>query len=220
MHAQAYTPPPHAPLNYLYSDSDLVVTEKPSGLLSVPGRGADKSDCLISRVQLDYPDAQIVHRLDMETSGLMVLARHAEAHRRLSILFQDRIVKKRYVAVVDGLLAADRGTVELPLITDWPNRPLQKVDFSIGKPSTTHYRVMSRDFRLEATRVELSPFTGRSHQLRVHLLALGHPILGDALYATAPARAKAGRLLLHATRLEFPHPLGGDRLSFDCPASF
>jgi tRNA pseudouridine32 synthase/23S rRNA pseudouridine746 synthase len=150
----------------------------------------------------------------------MVLALGAEMHRRLSIAFQDRRVEKRYVAIVDGALAADEGSIDLPLITDWPRRPRQKVDHELGKPSLTHWRRESFDPVLAATRVALEPETGRSHQLRVHLMSIGHPILGDALYAPPTARAKAERLLLHADFLAFAHPHSGERLSFACPPPF
>ena len=204
----------------LHADSALLVVNKPSGLLSVPGRGADKQDCLITRVQADYPDALIVHRLDCDTSGLLVLARGKDMHRRLSIQFQDRHVAKRYVAVIDGELAPGCGEVNLPLNVDWPNRPLHIVDFKTGKASLTLYRVLSCDAVEHSTRVELTPETGRTHQLRVHMQALGHPILGDSLYATPAARAKAERLLLHAEFLSFAHPESGEPLDFFCAPDF
>src|SRR5512139_1038736 len=181
------TIPCHAPdVKPLYVDDALLVVDKPSGLLAVPGRGADKQDCLSARVQARYPDALIVHRLDMATSGLMVIARGAAAQRQLSKAFAAREVKKRYIAVVAGRLHAppeNWGTIDLPIIVDWPNRPLRIVDHHHGKPSLTRWRVLGHDEAGPATRVELEPVTGRSHQLRVHLRALGHPILGDALYA-------------------------------------
>ena len=212
---------PVAPgFDLLHADAALLVVNKPSGLLSVPGRGADKLDCLITRVQADYPDALIVHRLDCDTSGLLVLARGKEMHRCLSIQFQDRQVDKRYVAVVEGELAPASGEVNLPLNVDWPNRPLHIVDFKTGKPSLTLYRVLSYDAVEHCSRVELTPETGRTHQLRVHMQALGHPILGDSLYATPSARAKADRLLLHAEYLAFAHPENGEPLNFTCAAGF
>ncbi|MFZ2268666.1 MAG: RluA family pseudouridine synthase [Azonexus sp.] len=214
-----YLPPADTGLTPLFVDATLLVVDKPAGLLSVPGRGADKADCLASRIQVQFPDALIVHRLDMSTSGLLVLARGEEMHRLLSKLFRDRLVDKRYLAVVDGLLAAEQGEVELPLICDWPNRPRQKVDFEIGKPSLTRFRRLELDPANNVSRVELEPFTGRSHQLRVHMAELGHPILGDDLYARA-AEGKAERLLLHAMDLAFVHPLTGEALSFHCPAPF
>jgi len=215
-----YIAPPPAPIHYLHVDAALLVVDKPSGLLSVPGRGADKADCLVARVHAEYPDALIVHRLDMETSGLMVLARDADTHRALSMQFQQRQVSKRYVAVVHGRLAAASGTIDLPLITDWPNRPRQKVDFVLGKPSLTHYRLLAYDAAEDTSRVALEPETGRSHQLRVHLMSLGHPILGDALYASPPVQQKAQRLLLHAEFLAFRHPQTGAAMEFSLKAPF
>ncbi|HJW04505.1 MAG TPA: RluA family pseudouridine synthase [Azospira sp.] len=216
----AYIAPPLIPLHYLHIDGALLVVDKPSGLLSVPGRGPDKADCLISRVQADYPDALIVHRLDMETSGLVLLARGPEMHRRLSLLFQERRVEKRYVAVAHGRLEPERGEIKLPLLADWPNRPRQKVDLLSGKPSLTRYRVVGHDPARNTTWVELEPETGRTHQLRVHLMSLGHPILGDALYAPPAIRDQADRLLLHAQSLAFAHPENGQRLSLSCSAPF
>jgi tRNA pseudouridine32 synthase/23S rRNA pseudouridine746 synthase len=200
------------------TDDHLLVADKPAGLLSVPGRGEANQDCLIRRVQVDYPDALIVHRLDMATSGLLVLARGPEAHRALSKAFADRKVAKSYLAVVAGEMTADEGEVDLPLITDWPNRPRQMIDHAIGKPSLTRYRVLSRGQGV--TRVELQPVTGRSHQLRVHMMSLGHPILGDYFYAPPEIVAASPRLLLHAERLEIPHPETGETLRFHAPASF
>lgn len=207
----------------LYVDDTLLVVEKPSGLLAVPGRGDDKQDCLSARVQARYPDALIVHRLDMATSGLMVLARGAAAQRVLSKAFAAREVNKRYIAVVVGRLAAPAeawGVIDLPIIADWPNRPLQMIDHQQGKPSITRWRVLAHDDIALTTRVELEPITGRSHQLRLHLRELGHPILGDTLYAPPAIQAMAGRLLLHATSLGLVHPKTGAALAFECPAPF
>lgn len=215
-----YQPPRDSGLALLYCDEALLVVDKPSGLLSVPGRGDDKQDCLWSRVQRDYPEALIVHRLDMETSGVMVLARNKAMHRQLSLLFQNREVTKRYIAVVDGRIADAAGVIDLPLICDWPNRPRQIVDHQQGKPSMTYYKVLWRDVEQDITRVELQPETGRSHQLRVHLQSLGHPILGDRLYASPAQQAKAPRLLLHALSLAFVHPLSGEPLRFVCEPGF
>ena len=200
-----YAPPPDTGLDIVYADSSFVVVSKPAELLSVPGRGVGMDDCLVSRVQARYPDALAVHRLDMSTSGLMVLARGSEVHRNLSRQFEMRQVKKRYLAVVDGVLNKNSGEIDLPLICDWPNRPRQMVDHVIGKPSLTKYRVLESDLEASMSRVELEPITGRSHQLRVHMASLGHPILGDDLYGGA-ATARAGRLLLQATDLGFFHP--------------
>ncbi len=213
----------------LYVDDSLLVLDKPSGLLAVPGRGADKQDCLAVRVQARYPDALIVHRLDMATSGLMVMARGPAMQRALSKAFAAREVTKRYIALVAGRLEApaegwgvpeDWGTIDLPIIVDWPNRPLRVVDHQLGKPSITRWRVLRHDDTGVSTRVELEPVTGRSHQLRVHLRELGHPILGDALYAPADVQALAGRLQLHAWSLRFMHPLTGEEMAFECAAPF
>lgn len=197
----------------IYQDEYLLVANKPAGLLAVPGRGEDKQDCLSFRLQQNFPDALIVHRLDMSTSGLMIFARGAEMQKLLSLVFQEREVEKRYVAVVAGKLEAETGEINLPIAADWPNRPLQVIDAESGKPSLTRYRVLG----LEAgnTRVELEPVTGRTHQLRVHMKAIGHPILGDALYGDA---ASAPRLQLHASMLKLLHPVTRAHLHFvDAP---
>jgi len=203
-------------LDLVYRDESLLVANKPAGLLAVPGRGADKQDCLSARLQSKFPDALVVHRLDMATSGLMVFARGAEMQRRLSMMFQEREVEKRYVAVVAGKLEAEAGEVNLPIVADWPNRPLQKIDAESGKPSLTRYRrtgfdKLSPNGFPESSRVELEPVTGRTHQLRVHMAAIGHPILGDTLYGDA---ASAPRLLLHAASLSLAHPASGEPLNF------
>jgi len=186
-------------LPLLHADARLIVVNKPSGLLSVPGRGPDKQDCASARVQQQFADALIVHRLDQATSGLLLLARGAAAQRELSQAFATRRVGKRYVAVVAGQLAQDELEIDLPLLTDWPNRPRQMVDTQRGKPSQTRLRVLAR--AADSTRVELVPLTGRTHQLRVHMMAIGHAILGDALYASPADAARATRLLLHASEL-------------------
>ncbi|GLS05250.1 pseudouridine synthase [Chitiniphilus shinanonensis] len=214
-----YLPPPDLGLIPVFVDDCLLVVDKPHGLLSVPGRGAAHADSMTSRVQARYPDALIVHRLDMDTSGLMVFGRGAAMQRALSMAFEARRVDKRYVALVDGCLDGE-GEVALPLIADWPNRPRQKVDVELGKPSLTRYCALDYDAALDATRVALVPVTGRSHQLRVHLQAIGHPILGDPFYATPAALAKAPRLLLHADTLALSHPAGGRALHWHCPAPF
>ena len=207
-------------LEVIHADAQCIVVCKPSGMLAVPGRGEAGRDCLSERVRSEYADALIVHRLDMATSGLMLLARGAEAQRTLSIAFARREVHKRYVAVAAGQMTTPEGEIDLPLAADWPNRPRQQVDAVRGRPSLTRYRVLEIDDACDTTRLELEPVTGRAHQLRVHLLALGHPILGDALYATAEIQAAAARLLLHASSLGFAHPVGGVPMSFDSPPPF
>jgi tRNA pseudouridine32 synthase/23S rRNA pseudouridine746 synthase len=213
-----YRPPPDLGLHLLYEDPHVLAVDKPPGLLSVPGRGERMADCLISRVQRRHPEALVVHRLDMDTSGIVLMGRGPEAQRELSHLFMSRQVDKRYEALVHGVLLADHGEIDLPLITDWPRRPRQKVDAQIGKPSLTRFRVIERLDR--TTRVALEPVTGRSHQLRVHLMALGHPVVGDDLYGPDGDRAAAGRLMLHACHITLPHPESGVSLSVSCPTPF
>lgn len=202
----------------LHLDDALLVVDKPAGLPSVPGRSPELHDCMASRVQALAPDALVVHRLDMATSGLLVFARSKVVQRALGDAFAQRQVAKRYEAVVAGELAQDAGEIDLPLIADWPRRPLQKVDPALGKPSITRFEVIER--QPGRTRVALMPITGRSHQLRVHLLALGHPILGDTLYAPPDVAALSPRLLLHASELAFSHPLSGEALCFRSPVPF
>ena len=201
-------PAPPCPTR-VHLDDSLIVIDKPAGLLAVPGRGPDKADCVSARLQAVYADALVVHRLDMATSGLMLLARGPEMQRRLSQAFAERTVNKTYTAVVAGLLADDAGEIDLPLGADWPNRPRQQVDTAHGKPSLTRWRVLSRDALRGRTRLALQPETGRTHQLRLHLSAIGHAILGDALYASVDVAAAAPRLLLHASALGLAHPLTG-----------
>ena len=195
----------------LYIDEHLLVLDKPPGLLSVPGR--TEPDCLSARAQALWPDALVVHRLDQATSGLFVMARGIESQRRLGLAFEKRRVHKTYVAVVEGRMAEDAGKIDLPLVVDWPNRPRQQVDPVNGRAALTFWRVLERGG--ERTRVELQPVTGRSHQLRVHLQAIGHPIVGDDLYGIA-----GPRLLLHATALTLPHPVDARPLQFHSPAPF
>ena len=215
MQATPYRPPAHDGLSILYLSEQLVIVDKPSGLLSVPGRGAGKEDCLSRRVQAEYPDALIVHRLDMGTSGIVVMARGANAQRELSVMFQERRVRKRYQALVDGKWSADEsGEIDLP------NRPRQIIDHTNGRPSLTHYRVIDVDRTREVSRIELDPVTGRSHQLRVHMEATGHPIIGDDFYGTPASCAKADRLMLHACEIEFSEPMTGKLLRIECPPPF
>jgi tRNA pseudouridine32 synthase / 23S rRNA pseudouridine746 synthase len=248
------------PLEVVYEDHALLVLNKPSGLLSVPGKGDDKQDCLSARVQARFADAQVVHRLDMATSGLMLMARGAAMQRALSDAFASRTVEKRYAAIVVGELLMPTTTapallpvphgwaeIDLPIALDWPNRPRRIIDAALGKPSVTRWRVLpgqsqavhatyttqeppssaetpagrpAFDRSAPFTRLELAPVTGRSHQLRVHLAALGHPILGDGLYAPPDVQARASRLLLHATGLVFAHPATGQTLCFSSATPF
>jgi tRNA pseudouridine32 synthase/23S rRNA pseudouridine746 synthase len=222
------TAPVISGVELLHVEESLLVLDKPAGLLSVPGRGEDKQDCLSNRVQAAFPDALIVHRLDQATSGLMLMARGAAMQRALSRSFETREVGKRYVAVVSGHLPAPNepdspdgwGLIDLPIIVDWPNRPQRIIDAERGKPSQTRWRVLAHDAGANTTRVELEPVTGRSHQLRVHLKALGHPILGDSLYAPEAVQAAASRLLLHACALQFMHPANGLPMGFESAPGF
>ena len=213
-------------LEVVHEDEHLVVLDKPSGLLAVPGRGPDKQDCLSTRAQARWPEALIVHRLDMATSGLLVLARGLPMQRALSSAFEQRRVHKRYVAVVSGQLTNpspdnDWQTIDLPLMIDWMNRPRSIVHWGMGKPSVTHWRLLHDGSPQDVgTRIELTPVTGRTHQLRVHLQALGHPIVGDPLYASPEHQALAPRLLLHAADLSLPHPVTGQPLNLSSPAPF
>lgn len=207
----------------VHADADCIAVDKPSGLLSVPGRGPDKQDCLATRVQAIYPDARVVHRLDQGTSGVWLMARGPAMQKALGAAFERREVSKRYVALVAGRLTAPDspdgwGQIDLPLAPDWPRRPLQKVDPEAGRPSQTRWRVLDTGAR--CTRVELEPLTGRSHQLRVHLMALGHPILGDTLYAPPEVQAMAPRLMLHASELSLVHPGTRQVLRLAAPVPF
>jgi tRNA pseudouridine32 synthase/23S rRNA pseudouridine746 synthase len=202
----------------LHADAGCVVVDKPAGMLSVPGRGEHLQDCVATRVQARFTDALVVHRLDMATSGVLLFARGAVAQRALSRAFAQREVAKRYVAIVAGHVDGERGAIDLPLAADWPNRPMQKVDLENGKPSLTRWRVLG----LEGgnTRLELEPVTGRAHQLRVHLLAIGHPIVGDALYAPPDVLAASDRLLLHASMLRFAHPVDAGEIEVESRVPF
>lgn len=208
--------PPTGPLVLLHQDHEVVLVDKPAGLLSVPGKGEGLADCLIARVQAVFPDALLVHRLDRDTSGVMIFALTPHAQRHLGLQFENRQTKKTYVARVWGEMAEREGSVELPLIVDWPNRPRQMVDHENGRAAQTDWRVV----RVGGgeTRVRLMPRTGRSHQLRVHMLSLGHPILGDPIYAEGPAQ-DFPRLMLHSETLQFRHPDGGKgvRITAKCP---
>jgi tRNA pseudouridine32 synthase/23S rRNA pseudouridine746 synthase len=207
----------------IFVDDAMLVLDKPAGLLSVPGRGPGKQDSLSSRVQEQFPDALVVHRLDMATSGLMVMARGPKHQRAFNDAFAARTVHKTYTAVVDGLLDApdtDWQEISLGIMVDWPNRPLRIINHQQGKPSVTRWRMLAQDAVAGITRLALEPVTGRSHQLRVHLQAIGHPILGDALYAPATIAERSPRLLLHAHQLELTHPVTAERLTFSSPPRF
>ncbi|UAW97470.1 RNA pseudouridine synthase [Halopseudomonas nanhaiensis] len=206
-------------IGIVHHDPTFLIVDKPTLLLSVPGRAEDNKDCLITRLQENgYPEARIVHRLDWETSGLLVIARDPGAHRELSRQFHDRETEKTYVALCWGHPAEDAGHIDLPLRYDPPNKPRHIVDHELGKAAQTFWRVTERYER--HSRVELTPITGRSHQLRVHMLSTGHPLLGDRLYAEGAALEACPRLALHAARLGIRHPLSGERLTFDSPAPF
>lgn len=209
--------PPQGPLRLLHADDDLLIVDKPPGLLSVPGRGDERADCLIARLRARFPSVLLVHRLDLDTSGVIAFALTPQAQAHLGRQFEARRVSKRYVALIAGQPDQDKGQIDLPLIVDWPNRPRQKVCHDTGRPARTDWRVIRRHDG--AARVQLKPVTGRSHQLRVHMQALGHPILGDTLYATGAA-AQHPRLMLHAETLRLAHPATGAMISFRAPAPF
>jgi len=213
-----YRPPPAGPLPVLQADGHILVLDKPSGLLTVPGNRPDRADCLEARARIDFPEARIIHRLDMDTSGVIVLALTAHAQAHIGKQFEKRQTEKSYIARVWGDMAADEGEVDQPIITDWPNRPRQMICHERGRPAQTFWRVLDRTDGI--TRLRLTPKTGRSHQLRLHMAHLGHPILGDNLYAHADALAAADRLCLHAERLAFRHPDGGAPVEFVSPCPF
>jgi tRNA pseudouridine32 synthase / 23S rRNA pseudouridine746 synthase len=212
--------PPEDGFEVLHEDPHLLVVNKGCGLLTVPGIGPEKADCLIARLQHRWPGARVVHRLDRDTSGVLVVARDAATHRALSMQFEARQTAKEYEALAAGHPPRDSGEIDLPIRKDLVNTPLQIVDFAHGRPSVTRWRVLERLTGPDRTRFRLEPVTGRSHQLRVHLKAIGHPILGDELYAPPEVHAMAPRLCLHASRLEFAHPATGQRVAFGCGAGF
>ncbi len=210
--------PPQSPLKVMHQDDHILVLSKPSGLLTVPGKPAAHADCLEARVHERFPTATIVHRLDMDTSGVIVMAMTRHAHRHLGLQFEKRQTEKTYTARVWGEMTEDAGTIKAPIITDWPNRPKQMIDFDNGRPAETRWQVLSHE--TGTTRVELHPLTGRSHQLRLHMESLGHPILGDNIYAPDAAFKAADRLQLHSTSLSLHHPDGGARMTFNDPCPF
>lgn len=206
----------------VYEDAHLIAIDKPSGLLSVPGKGDHLTDCAASRVSELAPAARVVHRLDMDTSGVMIFAKDARTLKHLGLQFEKRRTKKRYEAIVSGRPDAADGSICEPLVCDWPNRPRQMVSHELGKAAETHYRVLMDEpgYTVPASRVELKPLTGRSHQLRVHLMHIGHAILGDRFYASEPVVAAAPRLLLHALSLELTHPESKDWITVSAPLPF
>ncbi|MCK0070776.1 RluA family pseudouridine synthase [Kordiimonas laminariae] len=213
-----YHPPMEPYIDVIYADKDILVLNKPSGILTVPGRYEYLSDCLASRAAEKYPTATIVHRLDMETSGVIIMALNKEAHVHISKQFERRKTGKTYIARLFGHLDGEEGTVDEPLICDWPNRPKQMVCYERGKKAVTHWKVLEREKK--ATRVQFTPITGRSHQLRVHSLVLGHAILGDNLYAEGEAHDGADRLQLHAKTYTLFHPRTGEEVTFEAPEPF
>jgi tRNA pseudouridine32 synthase/23S rRNA pseudouridine746 synthase len=213
-----YRPPTEPWLTFVHADDRLLVLDKPSGLLTVPGKDPALADCLEARVQAQYPTSKVVHRLDKDTSGLLLMALDKPALGFLGSQFEHRQTEKSYVARVWGDVAGEHGLIDLPLATDWEHKPRQKVDHQRGRASQTAWQVIGREAGV--TRLRLTPLTGRTHQLRVHLMAIGHPILGDPFYATGEARAAADRLQLHAERLGFTHPADRQWHSFESPAPF
>lgn len=209
--------PPSGPIPVLFEDAHVMVVDKPAGLLSVPGRGEHLADCLIARLKEMRPEVLLCHRLDRDTSGIMVFALTKEAQRVLGRMFETKRIAKRYVARVEGRVAEAKGTIDLPLIVDWANRPLQRIDHEIGKPSVTDWQRMEVEDG-PATRMRLMPRTGRSHQLRVHMKALGHPILGDPFYSEGWQAHP--RMMLHAEGLKFAHPVTDKVMRLEAPCPF
>ena len=225
MHILANYNPPTTPwLDVIHKDDDLLVLNKPSGLLSVPGKHPDHKDCLQSRAVAEYPSATTIHRLDMETSGVIIMALNRETHAHIGKQFERRKTKKIYIARLYGIVEQEEGEIDLPLICDWPNRPKQMVDYERGKQALTRFKVLEREEHTDpekrATRVAFYPVTGRSHQLRVHALAINHPILGDSLYGTDTSRNAADRLQLHAKSLTLFHPKTGKEVTFKVSTPF
>jgi len=214
-----YSPPEHIKLDILFQDDNLIVLNKPSGLLSVPGRGEEKQDCMLSRLQAEYPGALVVHRLDMPTSGIIMFALNKDMQKAMGHLFEKKLIYKQYFAKVHGLLKEKKGIINQPLITDWVNRPKQKIDYENGKPSQTRFTLISTTNDNNSF-VKLEPVTGRSHQLRVHMSSIGHAILGDELYGTYQTRNESFRLLLHAEKVSFTDPLTNNSIDIHCPVDF
>jgi len=213
-------PPFEGEIEFLFKDDDIAIVNKVPFFLSVPGRHPGNYDSVQSRIQKDYPESMCAHRLDLDTSGIMIVALHKDALRVLHRQFQERKTYKEYVAEVYGLVSEDRGSIDLPLIADWPNRPRQKVCYEDGKNALTHWSVTSRNHDLKTTRLLLNPITGRSHQLRLHMKEFKHPILGCDLYAHDAALAMSPRLLLHASKLSFTHPTTGEKMTIESAPEF
>ncbi|RDX35632.1 RNA pseudouridine synthase [Kangiella sp. HD9-110m-PIT-SAG07] len=211
-----------APVQIIKPNKNFLFVAKPAGLLTIPGRHEENKDCLITRLQNHpkSPTATVVHRLDMATSGVMVVALSKMAHREISRQFENRETQKHYIAVVDGLVDKDHGVIDKPMIADWPNRPKQKIDYDDGKKAVTEWQVLERNVENNCTRLKLTPITGRSHQLRLHCLELGHPILGCNLYAKDGSEHKASRLLLHAESLTIADPKSGKTVTAQVPCTF
>lgn len=209
--------PPRGAIPVLFRDDHLLVVDKPHGLLSVPGRGPHLADCLLSRLALDHPEVLLCHRLDRDTSGIMIFALTKEAQRKIGRMFETKRIRKRYVARVWGEVAEAEGVVDLPLVVDWPNRPLQHVNHERGKPALTEWRRLAVEGG--TTRMRLMPRTGRSHQLRVHMQQIGHPILGDPFYASGAAQDYP-RMMLHAEGLKFENPATGKVMRLEAPCPF
>lgn len=215
-----YAPPATPDLPIIHRDDDILVLDKPAGLLTVAGKTPDLFDCLESRVREIFPRATIVHRLDMSTSGVIVMALNLPAHRHLSLQFEQRKTSKTYIAHLWGRLTPESGRVDLPMRCDWPNRPRQIIDHEQGRSAQTNWKVLSYDEAYSTTRITLSPITGRSHQLRVHMMSLGHPIIGDEFYAHDEAFAASTRLMLHAWQLTLAHPETLAPMTFEAPCPF
>ncbi len=211
--------PPQQPLSILFEDEDLVIIDKPAGLLSVMGRKPEHQDSAYLRILEKYPQAKVTHRLDMATSGILMFAKHRDAEVAVSKMFQARQVKKYYIALVQGQIQAE-GSVDVPLITDWENRPRQIVHFELGKQAKTLYQLLEYDAETDQSRVCLEPITGRSHQLRVHMQHIGHPIMGDEFYHPEPAKFHLKRMALHAASLSFIHPLQGIEMNIESVVPF
>jgi tRNA pseudouridine32 synthase/23S rRNA pseudouridine746 synthase len=213
-------PPCERPVNILYQDEHLLLIDKPDLLLSIPGRHPLNQDCMITRIRVDFPSASVVHRLDLDTSGIMVVPLTKAVHSHISRQFQERRVEKSYQALVFGLVEQDSGEITLPIAPDWNDRPRQKICAERGKSALTRYEVVARDTAANCSRLLLKPVTGRSHQLRIHLAEIGHPILGCDMYAHSTALAMAPRLMLHAATLAFEHPATGAWLQGESPQQF